>query len=81
MFITTDDYQKLKGLIDASLNKSPEIADRLLKELKCARTFPQDQISGTIVTMNSRALLKEVNSGRQVEVTITYPEDADPKQQ
>lgn len=82
MFITTDDYQKLQGLIDASLQtKSPEIADRLLKELKSARTFPQDQISGNIVTMNSRALLKEINSGRQVEVTITYPEDADPKQQ
>ncbi|HEU5148618.1 MAG TPA: GreA/GreB family elongation factor [Chryseosolibacter sp.] len=83
MFITVDDYQKLQGLIEfASLqNKSPEIADRLLKELRCAKTFPQDKISGNIVTMNSRALLKEVNSGRQIEITITYPEDADPKSQ
>ena len=83
MFITVDDYQKLQGLIEfASLqNKNPEIADRLLKELRCAKTFPQDKISENIVTMNSRALLREIKSGRQIEITITYPEDADPRSQ
>lgn len=83
MFITVNDYQRITGLIEfASLqDKNPEIADRLMKELKVAKTFPQDKISGSIVTMNSRALLKEITSGREVEITITYPQDADPKEQ
>ena len=83
MFITVNDYQRITGLIEfASLqNKSPEIADRLLKELKVAKTFEQDKISGNIVTMNSRALLREVASGREIEITVTYPQDADSREQ
>ena len=31
--------------------------------------------------MNSRFLLRDVASGREVEVTITYPQDADSREQ
>src|SRR5690606_31777857 len=83
MYITVNDYKRITGLIEfASLqNKSPEIAGRLLKELKAAKTFEQDRISNNIVTMNSRALLREIKSGREIEITITYPQDADSKEQ
>lgn len=83
MFITVNDYQRITGLIEfaALQNKNREIADRLMKELKYAKTFPQDKISDNIVTMNSRVLLREVASGREVEVTITYPQDADSREQ
>ncbi len=83
MYITVNDYKRITGLIEfASLqNKSPEIAGRLLKELEAAKTFEQDRISNNIVTMNSRALLREIKSGREIEITITYPQDADSKEQ
>lgn len=83
MLITVNDYQRITGLIEfASLkNKTPEIANRLLQELKVAKTVPQDRISDNIVTMNSRALLREINSGREIEITITYPQDADSREQ
>ena len=83
MFITVNDYQRITGLIEfaALQNKNREIADRLLKELKYAKTFPQDKISDNIVTMNSRVKLREISSGREVEITITYPQDADSKDQ
>lgn len=83
MFITTNDYQRITGLMEfaALQNKNPEIADRLKKELQYAKTFPQDKISRNIVTMNSRARLREITSGREIEITITYPQDADPKEQ
>ena len=80
MFITVDDYERLKGLIEVQ-NRDSEIAGRLMKELKSARTFPQDKISENIVTMNSRARLREINSGREIEITVTYPEEADARQQ
>ena len=83
MHITVNDYQRITVLIEfaALQSKSPEIADRLMKELKVAKTFPQDKISGNIVTMNSRVLLKEITSGREVEITITYPQEADSREQ
>jgi regulator of nucleoside diphosphate kinase len=83
MHITVNDYQRITGLIEfaALQHKNPEIAGRLLKELKIAKTFPQDKISSNTVTMNSRVLLREIASGREVEITITYPQDAEPREQ
>jgi regulator of nucleoside diphosphate kinase len=82
MCITTNDYQRLVGLVEfAGLrNKNSEITDRLLKELKVARMLPQDKISNAIVTMNSRVLVKDLSSGRTTELTITYPQDADSRE-
>ena len=78
MFITVNDYERITSLIDASLqNRNPEITGRLLRELQYARTFAPEAIAKNIVTMNSRVLLKELNSGRETEVTITYPPEAD----
>lgn len=81
MYITHDDYERITTLMDASgQNKNTEITHRLLKELKFAKTFPPDKIASTIVTMNSRVRLKELNSGRTTEITITYPQDADSRE-
>jgi regulator of nucleoside diphosphate kinase len=83
MFITVNDYQRITGLMEfaALKDKNPEIAGRLLQELKAAKTFPPERISRSIVTMNSRALLREITSGREIEITVTYPQDADHKEQ
>jgi regulator of nucleoside diphosphate kinase len=83
MHITVNDYERITKSPEfiALQNKSPEIADRLLKELRAARTVPPDRIGKNVVTMNSRVLLRELQSGRQIEITLTYPQDADPKEQ
>ena len=77
--ITTSDYERLTGLIKFSSlkTKMPEIVDRLSGEFKAAKMLPQERIISTVITMNSRILLKEVFTGREAEVTITYPQDAD----
>ncbi len=83
MYITVSDYERITGSNEfISLQKqSPEIADRLLKELRAARTFPSERIAKNIVTMNSRVQLKELQSGREIQITLTYPDEADPKEQ
>ncbi len=83
MHITVNDYERITGSNDfiSLQNKSPEIADRLLKELRAARTFSPERIAKNIVTMNSRVLLKELQSGREIEITLTYPQDADAREQ
>jgi regulator of nucleoside diphosphate kinase len=79
MYVTTNDYQKLVQLAeqDAWRYKHAGIADRLLKELQVAKRLPQEKISENVITMNSRVLFKELSSGRENEITLTYPEEAD----
>jgi regulator of nucleoside diphosphate kinase len=79
MVLTSNDYERIMHTAEVgSLNsRNPEIAGRLLKELRVARRIPQDRIARTIVTMNSTVLLTELTSGRKTELTITYPSDAD----
>jgi regulator of nucleoside diphosphate kinase len=81
--ITVNDYQRLAGLIGfASLkDKMPEIVNRLTNKLKTAEKLAQDSISKSIITMNSRVVLKELSKGRQASVTITYPQDADGREE
>ena len=79
MIITINDYQRLLGLIEfASLTgKMPGIISNLYQGLVNAKMLPQTNISSDVVTMNSRILLKDILNEREVEVTITYPQDAD----
>ena len=82
MFVTINDYQRLIGLIEFSSVKSrnPEIVDRLLRDLKMAKMLPQENISSKIITMNSRVLLQELSTGREKEISIAYPHDANGKE-
>lgn len=82
IFVTINDYQRLIGLIEFSSIKrrNPEIVDRLLRDLKTAKMLPQENISSKIITMNSRVLLRELLTGREKEITIAYPHDANSKE-
>jgi regulator of nucleoside diphosphate kinase len=82
ILITINDYQRLNGLIGfASLReKIPEIVNRLNNKFRTAKMLAQDRISESVVTMNSRVLLREISQGRQAEVTITYPQDTDARE-
>lgn len=79
MFITFNDYQRILGLIEfASLkNKTPETVNKLMHDLKIARMLSQENISRDVVTMNSKVLLRDMRSGKSIDITITYPQDAD----
>jgi regulator of nucleoside diphosphate kinase len=76
--ITTNDYQRLTGLIGFSSlkEKMPEIVEHLHSKFRTAMMLPQDRILASVITMNSRVLLREVSHGREATVTVTYPQDA-----
>jgi regulator of nucleoside diphosphate kinase len=82
MFVTINDYQRLIGLIEFSSIKSryPDVIDGLLRNLKTAKMLAQENISGKIVTMNSRLRMRELSTGKEKDVTISYPHDADGKE-
>ena len=79
MTITVNDYQRLMGFVQlASLkSKMPAVTNKLVERLGTAKQLPQKQIAKSIVTMNSQVKLKNVANAREAELTITYPQDAD----
>jgi regulator of nucleoside diphosphate kinase len=77
--VTLTDYNRIVGLIEgASIKyKMPNSVSTLYKRLQGAMMYPQDAISRGVITMNSCVQLKELSSGRETEVTVVYPADAD----
>lgn len=80
--ITINDYNRLIRLMDLSDSKakSPDIAVKLHSKITGAKTFSQQCIDAGVVTMNSRVHLKDLNNGWQTEITLTYPNDAEPRE-
>ncbi|HMX00858.1 MAG TPA: GreA/GreB family elongation factor [Cyclobacteriaceae bacterium] len=82
IIVTKNDYERLMGLLGFSSIKSESkhVADRLSRNLQAARKMNQENIDRTVVTMNSRVKLKDTASKRAMEITITYPQDAEPQE-
>src|SRR5688572_24382574 len=78
-YVTSNDYARIMGLIEfaAMKFKVPDVVDRLIRELKAAKMVPQNNVPRDVITMNSSALLRDLNSGRETEITVTYPDNAD----
>jgi len=80
--VTINDYERLMGLLEfASLmGKMPDIQSRLYTILASARTLRQETIDESIITMNSRVHLKDLNNKKETEITLTYPREASPSE-
>lgn len=81
MVITVNDYQRLMELIEFGplKVKTPEIIDCLHQRLHEAKMLLQEDIDEKTITMNSRVQLRDLTSKRETEITITYPQDAEPR--
>jgi regulator of nucleoside diphosphate kinase len=79
--ITEQDYSKLTGLIHSEMLalKMPAIVNKLSSSFEQAEKLAPEKIHQAIITMNSTVLLRDTKSGRETEITITYPNDADAK--
>lgn len=77
------DYSRIKNAIaDARQYKSISTADaeNLMKELNAAQIVEPDKIPGNVVTMNSIVKISFLNTGKQVEFQIVYPNKANMKE-
>ena len=79
IYLTEQDYKRLVDLIQIqrqSNGLAPNIG-KLGEELKRAVRVPSEEIPANVVTMNSRVLLQDLQSGKELEMTLVYPKDAD----
>lgn len=80
IFITENDLHNLIELIvetrRVELRKSEYLLD-LEKELSRAEIVPSAKIPADIITMNTTAVLEDLESGEDLTATLVYPQDSD----
>ncbi|MFY0577487.1 nucleoside diphosphate kinase regulator [Cystobacter fuscus] len=81
MRVTAEDLQRLRAVVDRHLDGAlAAAAEQLDGELERAVVEPQDQIPPDVVTMRSRILFEDLDTGRRREATLVYPEEANIEQ-
>ncbi len=75
--ITAEDMARLRAVVERHLEGSrAAAAEQLELELDRAAVVPQDQIPPDVVTMRSRILFEDLETGRRREATLVYPDEA-----
>lgn len=76
--ITRQDLERLRALID-TVNDGPQGASVELLELELERAEIVDpsQLPANVVSMRSRVVFEEEDTGRRREATLVYPHEAD----
>ena len=79
--LTEQDYNRLKHLLAELTRQSRGMqveVDTLEEILDLARVVHPENVPGSVVTMNSRVLFRDVRTDEEGTVTLVYPGDADP---
>ena len=78
IYVTDRDYTRLAKLVKRlRLRESSAELTTLIEELRRAVKVPAEEIAPTVVTMNSKVVLEDLRTGREQQLTVVYPEDAD----
>ncbi len=78
LLITRTDLTRLQDTVERGLNSTLHHTAELLElELHRARVVPPEEMPPDVVTMRSRVRFEDTTTGRQREVTLVYPPDAD----
>ncbi len=77
--LTKHDHQRLQGFLRpaGARNTAPKksLIDAVLDE---ADLVGPEEVGPDVVTMHSRVLVADVATGKNVELTLCYPHEADP---
>jgi regulator of nucleoside diphosphate kinase len=77
--ISEYDLDRLQTLIDNASRQSRDQAhvQELEQELERGIVMAPKNIPGDVITMNSRVLLRDLESGETIEYTLVFPHHAD----
>lgn len=75
IYITKADMTRLRNLIEAQKASRDDLT-RLRSELDQARVVEPDKIPGDVITMNSKARLRDLDDQEEMTFTLVFPERA-----
>lgn len=73
--LTRLDIQRLNEVLD-TLDGPVDLLDALENEIQRAKTVGHDRVGADVITMNSRVRFTDETSGREMVLTLVYPEKA-----
>ncbi len=80
LYITDSDMGRLRKLLEGSHNwnqKDREYLEDLEAELDRAAVVSSRKVPPDIVTMNTRMLVKDLDSGKEMTIQLVFPSEAD----
>jgi regulator of nucleoside diphosphate kinase len=77
IIVSSRDLERLEALLFAPAARSRSDLDALRDELERADVREPEDMPADVITMNSRARFCEENTGREYELTLAYPREAD----
>jgi regulator of nucleoside diphosphate kinase len=80
IYVTEIDLKRLSGLLGCAQSWSNKDRDCLVKleeELEWAQVVSPQEIPGDVVTMNSRARIRDLKSNEEMIFTLVFPAEAD----
>jgi regulator of nucleoside diphosphate kinase len=75
IYITESDMAKLKPLVERMENSRDDLR-ALQSELEKARTVAPKEVPRDVITMNSKARLRDLETNEEMIYTLVFPEDA-----
>lgn len=79
IYITESDMRRLKPLIE-SMKTSRDDLRGLQAELAQARVVAPKDVPADVITMNSKARLRDLEDGEEVTYTLVFPDQANIEQ-
>ena len=76
IIVSSNDLERLEGLLTLPAFRSRSDLDGLRAELERADVREPQDMPADVITMNSRARFVEEGTGREYELTLAYPKDA-----
>ncbi|UOF01150.1 nucleoside diphosphate kinase regulator [Bdellovibrio reynosensis] len=73
LIIASDDFHKISTLLNAAQG---ELAELLQEELSRASVVPNEVLPADVVAMNSKVSFQDIDSGKELSVTLVYPHEA-----
>lgn len=75
--ITERDRERLREIIEAHVHgRLADAADALEEELERAQVVAAEDVPPDVVTMRSRVLVEDVETGKRRELELSYPREA-----
>jgi regulator of nucleoside diphosphate kinase len=79
IYFSERDYERLRGLVDGSVNQRPlrHTLTQLERELDRAEIVPEAALPADVVGMHSTVRLVDLDTEREHVYTVVYPHEAD----
>lgn len=74
--VSTSDLERLEGLLSKPPTRNRSDLDGLRAELDRANVLDGDAMPDDVIMMNSRARFREETSGREYDLTLAWPHEA-----